>query len=76
MFSVCDKCTVKMVKNISDSFCTFSTNIEPPRDNWPRLFDIKFLFLLRGLWFNYLIIYLFISKKENKNKQTNKKNQM
>ena len=32
MFSVCDKCTVKMVKNISDSFYTFSTNIEPPRN--------------------------------------------
>ena len=71
MLSVCDECTVKMVKNISDSFYTFSTNIERPRDNSPRLFDIKFLFLFRGLWFSYLIIYLFILKKENK--QTNKK---
>ena len=60
MISVCDKCTVKMVNNISDSFYTFSTNIEPPSDNWPRPFDIKFLFLCRGLWFSYLIIIIII----------------
>ena len=73
MLLVCDKCAVKMVKNISDSFYTFSTNTEPPRDNWPPLFDIKFLFLFRGLWFSCLIIiYLFILEKENK-QQTKKK---